>query len=93
MLPVRKPLRLSSWNYAGAAAYYVTLCVAHRVPCLSRIGTEGLSLTREGHAVLDTWRWLGAHHAFVRLDAVVVMPDHLLAFCGSHGMRPNHSAA
>ena len=73
----RRSVRLPGHDYRLAGAYVVTLCTAHRAPILARIhgcGTVEQSLF--GRVVDETWEAL-PHHVNVRIDAFVVMPDHV----------------
>lgn len=79
----RRTIRLRSYNYQQAGAYFVTFCTQHRVwhfadPALAGIAEEA-------------WLSLATRFPAVRLDAFVVMPNHVhfvLFLQPSHSVEP-----
>ena len=75
----RRSIRLPGYDYTQDGAYFVTLVAANR-ECL-------FGDVVDGHVVLSTcgkivdwfWRDIPRHAAYVRLDAYVVMPNHVHA--------------
>ena len=75
--PTRRALRLRTYDYSQAGAYFVTLCVEDR-RCLFGTITDGtLELNPTGRWIASTWEGLGYRFPAVEMDAFVVMPNHL----------------
>ena len=74
----RKRMRLAH-DYATAGAYFITICAFGREPLFA----DG----RFRQAVEGRWADLPNHHRDVRLDAFVVMPNHVhgIVWIGQHG--------
>ena len=80
-LPVRKPLRMSHYDYNTPAAYFLTFCTHNRKHFLSRIvGTIHESpepqLTICGKIVDAVMQNIPAH-LHVTIDRYVIMPNHV----------------
>ena len=71
--------RLAEWDYASAGAYAVTIVVAGRRRILSTLHANRTIHTAIGDIVWDGWLRLPERFPDVRLDAAVLMPDHLHA--------------
>jgi len=69
--------RWAAWDYANNAAYFVTLCTAHRAHDFGEIQAGKMIFTRLGQAAVDCWNEIPAHFPFVVLDGFVVMPNHV----------------
>jgi len=74
--PQRRSHRLASLDYRSGA-YFVTLVTAGREPVLGRVRWGRLELTPAGRIVAAEWRASGQVRADVKVDAFVVMLDHL----------------
>lgn len=72
-----RPPRLKGWDYGRAGAYFVTISVRGWVPCLRVDGNPFLPLSSEGMWVEDAWQEIPHRHPRARLDAAVIMPDHV----------------
>ena len=73
----RKSLRLKEFNYANPGAYYVTIC-AYRQKCIfGKIKNEACNKSDIGEIVVKEWEKLPLRFQNIRLDAFVVMPNHL----------------
>ena len=67
--PVRKALRLKSYDYSQAGYYFVTMVTRDRAL---------LFQDEEMRTVIEQcWSWLAKRYEFVELDQYVVMPNHL----------------
>ena len=73
----RRSIRLRGFDYALDGAYFVTVCVAGRKRILGRIRNGTAILSEAGHLVVTAWERLPLHYPRVRLDAFVVMPNHV----------------
>lgn len=73
----RRSIRLKGYDYAGAGAYFVTLCTKDRA-CLFRDIVDGLMVLNEaGRVVEECWKDIPAHFHQIIVDAFVVMPNHI----------------
>jgi REP element-mobilizing transposase RayT len=68
---------LAGFDYAWPGAYFVTICTAHRRCVLASIEEDAIHLTVLGSIVRSCWDEIPVHFAGVRLDAFVIMPNHL----------------
>jgi len=65
----RRSIRLKQFDYASAAAYFVTICAYERRLLFEPLGVQTVIATG--------WRDLPHHHRGLELDAFVIMPNHL----------------
>ena len=75
--PRRRGLRLQDYDYAGEGLYFVTTCTVHRACLFGDVVDAQMRLNDSGHAVEAAWHDLPRHYPGVRLDAFVVMPNHI----------------
>ncbi len=73
----RRALRLPGYDYAQAGAYFVTICTRGRICVLGDVVDGEVRLSELGVMVNSVWSELPRHYAHVRLDAWVVMPNHV----------------
>jgi hypothetical protein len=73
----RRSIRLKGYDYAQPGAYFVTICTADRQPILGEIVNGAMRLSAAGRIVEQEWRRLVRHFRNIRLDAYVIMPNHL----------------
>ena len=73
----RRSIRLPSYDYSRAGAYFVTMCAQGRERRFATITRDGLQLSAAG-LMLDLW-WHKLPDKFpaVALDVFVIMPDHM----------------
>jgi len=73
----RRSLRLPGYDYTESGAYFI-IVVAHGRECLfGQMVNEAMLRTDAGHVVQAVWDRLPAHYPHVRLDAFVIMPNHV----------------
>jgi REP element-mobilizing transposase RayT len=72
----RRSIRLRGFDYAGAAGYFVTICVPGHACVLGDIRSGVHRLSPAGLAVERTWLSLPKRFPAVHLDIHVVMPNH-----------------
>ncbi len=65
----RRSIRLPTYDYAQAGAYFVTIVCRNRLLLLEAPRFRDL--------VEETWLWLADQYEFVHLDEYVIMPNHL----------------
>ena len=78
--------RLAGWDYRNAAAYFVTICTANREMFFGDIKDGVMHLSEAGNVAYECWVDIPNHFPFVRLDAHVVMPNHVhgIVVIGDH---------
>jgi putative transposase len=65
------------WDYRNDAAYFVTICTAGREHYFGEINDEIISLSEMGKIANQNWMRISEHFPFIKLDAFVVMPNHI----------------
>jgi len=86
----RRSLRLHGYDYTRPGVYFVTICaLSHQ---FGQVRSAEMVLSAVGAIARECWEGIPIHFKHVRLDAYVIMPDHL------HGIvifsdRPDRSAA
>ena len=65
----RRSIRLQNYDYSSAGAYFVTICTDDR--------TMRLDVPEYRMIIEQAWNDLPKHYPRVRLDAFVVMPNHV----------------
>jgi REP element-mobilizing transposase RayT len=69
--------RWRDWDYGANAAYFVTICTAHREWFFGEITNGEMQLSEIGRAAYGCWLQIPAHFPFVVLDTFVIMPNHV----------------
>jgi putative transposase len=75
--PQRRALRLPTFDYAQAGAYFITLCTHRRLPLLGAIREGVVTLSAAGTIVEAEWVRTPTLRPHVTLDAYVIMPNHV----------------
>ena len=75
-------IRHDEWDYRQSAWYFVTICTADRRPFFGRVRNGIIGLTRSGCVAAREWQRAPMVRSYVRLDAWVVMPDHVHGLIG-----------
>ena len=73
----RRSIRLRGYDYASAGGYFITICTHQRQCLFGDIVAGDMRLNTLGETVQSHWMRLPRHHPHVRLDAFVVMPNHV----------------
>ena len=73
----RHSIRLKGYDYTREGAYFITVCVQDHVRLFGKIVNGEMRLNESGKIVAETWDWLSTQYDYVKLDAMVVMPDHI----------------
>ena len=68
-LPIRRSLRLPSYDYSSNGAYFITICQQDRQPIFKQ--PELAKILEE------TWNALPQRFSSVTLDLFIIMPDHI----------------
>jgi putative transposase len=75
--PDRRSVRLPHFDYSKAATYFITLCVEKRTCLFGKVETGEVSLSAYGEIAQEEWLKSEQVRPNIRLDAFVVMPNHL----------------
>lgn len=73
----RRSIRLRGYDYAQPGTYFVTICTQNRECLFGEIVDGQMALNPLGEMVEAGWHDLPNHYRHVRLDAFVVMPNHV----------------
>lgn len=89
----RRPTRLAGHDYAADAQYVVTIGTQNRAQVFGTIDRGRISLSAAGDMIERWWIALPERFLGVRLDAYVVMPNHLHGIVAiRHSEDPPQSA-
>ncbi len=69
--------RLKHWDYSSNAAYFVTICTQNKICYFGDVLDDEMRLSEIGIIADKYWREISEHFPFVKLDAFVVMPNHV----------------
>ncbi len=75
-LPKRKSPRLSGWNYAETAWYFITICTLQHRYYFGNVKDVEVTLTPLGQIAQACWLQIPEHFD-VELDEFVIMPNHI----------------
>ena len=73
----RRSVRLKEYDYSRAGAYFVTICTHNREYLFGNVVNDETVLSRHGEIVKNVWCNLTNHYLNIKLDAFVVMPNHI----------------
>ncbi|MBI5063165.1 MAG: transposase [Desulfatitalea sp.] len=73
----RRSIRLHGYDYSKAGAYFITVCTRRRLCLLGDIIDGEMRLNDAGKTVHTVWESLPEHYPNVKLDAFVIMPNHM----------------
>jgi putative transposase len=73
----RRSIRLKGYDYSRPGAYFITIVAQDRACLFGEVVDGAMHLSEVGQIVSESWQWLAAQYEYVRLDAWVVMPNHL----------------
>ena len=69
--------RLQNWDYGRNGTYLVTLCTQDREWYFGEVMHGEMKLSETGKIAMKFWQEIPDHFPFVKLDAFVIMPDHI----------------
>ncbi len=85
----RKPMRLETYDYLSAGAYFVTICSQLRnSEWFGQVTPTGVQLNIAGQMILETWQKL-TDQFDITLDAFIIMPDHVHGIIVLNGNNEN----
>lgn len=71
----RRSIRLRGRDYSAPGTYHLTICACSHL--FGRVRRGEMILSRFGKIAVECWTDLPNHFSHVRLDAFVIMPDHM----------------
>ena len=83
--------RLAGYDYSQPGFYFVTMCTQHHRLVFGTIRDGQVSLKRPGQIAQTVWVTLPRRFAHVKLDAYVLMPNHLHAILELTDLDPTHA--
>jgi putative transposase len=69
--------RRPNYDYSQIGRYFVTICTQHRHHLLGAVNDGRMIDTPAGEMVAEYWRILPEKFPNIRLDAFILMPNHL----------------
>lgn len=93
----RRSIRLKDYDYTQPGAYLVTLVAYNRECVFGEIVNGEMQLNQVGKIADQEWRSQAQHFPNLRLDAFVIMPNHIHAIlvitdsenCGNKATHPD----
>ena len=73
----RRSIRLQGYDYSQPGAYFVTVCTRNKEFLFGEVADGEMVLNDYGHIVEEEWHRSSDIRREIRLDAFVVMPNHL----------------
>jgi len=73
---------LAGHDYAAAGWCFITICTAEREPFFGEVRAGVMGLNAAGCIAHDCWAAIPDHILHVRLDAFIVMPNHVHGLVG-----------
>ena len=86
-------IRHDDWDYRRSAWYFVTICTEHRRPFFGRVRNGIIGLSAAGCIAAREWQRTPEVRPYVRLDAWIVMPNHVHGILGITTESPGHDTA
>jgi REP element-mobilizing transposase RayT len=73
----RRSIRMDGFDYSAPGSYFITICTSNRECLLGNVVDGEMRLNRCGEIVSAEWARSARLRPTLRLDAVIVMPNHL----------------
>ena len=74
--------RLPGYDYRRAGWYFVTICTKNRLPLFGEVRGGIMGLNEAGCIAYACWATIPDHVPCARLDAFIVMPNHVHGLIG-----------
>jgi len=75
--PVRKYLRLKSYDYSQNGFYYITICTKERENFFGEIIDWKMILNEYWKIAENFWKEIIFHYQNVEIDEFIIMPNHI----------------
>ncbi|SHJ32118.1 REP element-mobilizing transposase RayT [Desulfatibacillum alkenivorans DSM 16219] len=72
-----KSIRLKNYDYSRPGAYYITICTQDKACLLGQVVNRKTVPSDAGKMVRQIWEEIPSRYPGVRLDAFVLMPNHI----------------
>jgi len=79
----RRSIRLRGYDYSRPGVYFITICATTHL--FGRVRAGAMVHSRLGEVARECWKSIPDHFPHVRLDTLVVMPDHVHGILFLHG--------
>ena len=76
--------RAAWWDYGNDAAYFITICTAEHIHYFGEIHNGEMELSEIGKIALQCWHRIPNQFPFAKLDAFVLMPNHIHGILAIH---------
>jgi putative transposase len=73
----RRSLRIRGYDYSQGGVYFVTICTRDREYLFGEVVDGEMQLNNVGQMARGVWEELPERFSSVRLDAFIVMPNHV----------------
>ena len=73
----RRSIRLKGYDYSQPGYYFVTICTEKGKCILGEVEKDVVRLSALGEIVESCWNEIPKHFSNVRLDAYIIMPNHV----------------
>ena len=73
----RHSIRLKGYDYAKPGMYFFTICTSNRQILFGTVANAAMQLNKFGQIIYDEWRKSAEIRHEIRLDMLMVMPNHL----------------
>ena len=73
----RRSIRLKNYDYSQPGAYFITMCAQDRQCAFGEIANGIMQTNAVGNIAATCWQQMPQHFHNTRLDAFVVMPNHI----------------
>lgn len=73
----RRSIRLRGWDYRDGGAYFVTVATHNRAYLFGEVVNGAMVASDFGRIAAEEWERTAQLRPYVRLDAFVVMPNHV----------------
>lgn len=87
----RRSMRLPNWDYREPGPYAITMCTEQRLPWFGVIREGEMYLSEQGVLIRELWLDMQVEFLSVRLDAFILMPNHLHATLQLDGDNVAHN--
>jgi len=72
-----KSIRVEWWNYENSEFYFITISIKNRQHHFGQIKNDIMCLNEIGSLAYQFWAEIPQHFPFIKLDAFIIMPDHM----------------
>lgn len=76
-LPQRYAIRLATYDYRRAGAYFVAICTLNRACLFGEVVGDEIQLSEGGRIAREEWLRSAEMRREVEIDAFVAMPNHV----------------